>query len=155
MHLAYKETRSRCAVAVEHVAEFAIHGMHISMTIIIEMHLRVVVAHRLVQDLFSGEIERIITQIRVFEDKMGGIHTKPVYPPIQPEADDIKHGSFDRRISPVEVRLLFDECVQIILSSRAVPLPGRSTHYAQPIVGGRAIWSGVGPDIPITPGILA
>src|SRR5579859_289965 len=129
--------------------------MHIGMPVIIKMHLRIVVAHRLVQNSLRREIERIIAQVGILENIMSGIHTEPVYSAVQPEADDSEHGSFDRRVSPVEVWLLFEKRVQVILTGRVVPFPGRSAHHTQPVVRRGTAGPWVGPYIPIPFGIMA
>src|SRR5579875_3006314 len=107
------------------------------------------------QDALAAEIKRVIAQVGVLEDEMGGIDPKTIDAPLQPEAHNIKHGGFDRRIAPVEVWLLLEESVQIILAGGAVPLPGGATHCAQPVVGWRAIGLSVGPYIPVPHRILA
>src|SRR5260370_37631590 len=104
MHLAHEHTRSCCAVAIEQVVQFAIDRMHIGMPVGIQMQLRIVVAHRFMQSSLRRGIERTITLVGGFGNIMGGSYTEPVYPSVQPEADDSKHCGFDSPAAPVRGR---------------------------------------------------
>src|SRR3712207_7650857 len=51
--------------------------------------------------------------------------------------------------------LFRSEVVQVVLEAPGVPFPGRAAKDRLPIVGWRAIRSGVGPDEPVRPRIVA
>src|SRR5262245_8513709 len=52
-------------------------------------------------------------------------------------------------IAPVQIRLLWQEAMQVVLAGSRLARPGRSAELRQPIVGRRSVGLAVAPDVPV------
>ena len=96
---------------------------------------------------------RIVAQQGVMEIEVDHVQPKAVDPHIQPETRRIEHGVLDLWIMEIEIRLGFQEVVQIVLSAARLPFPGAAAEQRQPVIGRIAGRRGVGPDIPVGLGV--
>lgn len=92
---------------------------------------------------------RIVAQLLVAEVVVHRVQTKSVDTAIEPEFDGGKHRILDTRVVEIEIRLRCEEIVLVILAADTVPLPAGAAENRQPVVRRRAVWLGVGPDVPV------
>src|SRR5262245_5485536 len=90
-----------------------------------------------------SRIDRIVAQLIVLEEEPHHVDAKPVDAVRHPEPEDIEHGLSNFGITPIEIRLLAQEAVQIVLSGGGIERPGWPTKLRYPVVG----WSAVGPRV--------
>ncbi len=98
---------------------------------------------------------RIVAQPAVMDKEIDRIQPEPVHPPVKPEAHRAKDGVHRRLAVKVDVGLFGQKVVQVILPPPRIELPCAAAKDRQPVVRRRAIGPGIGPDIPIGPGIVA
>ena len=96
-----------------------------------------------------GGIGRIVPEFGILHQMPQHINAKTIDTAIQPEAQHIVHRSPYFRISPIQVRLCFEEGVVIVLTSRRIPFPGGAAEIADPVIGRTAIRLRSPPDIPV------
>ena len=64
----------------------------------------------------------------MLEERIEDIEAEAIDAAPKPGLDHVHEGGADGRLTPVQVRLLGQERVQVELSARLVPGPGRSTE---------------------------
>src|SRR5205085_11558159 len=96
--------------------------------------------------------DRLIAQLRVFEQARYRVDTETRDPAIEPELDHTIHRLLDLRIAPIQVRLLHIKIVVVVLVRLRVDLPGRAAEPGEPIVRWAPVLS-IAPDIPVALGI--
>ena len=95
---------------------------------------------------------RIVAQLLVFDDDVAHVDPEAGHAPVEPESKNIVEGRTDVFVPPVEIRLLGEMVVQIELAGGGIEGPGRAPEAAHPVVGGRTLGCGVGPDVPVALG---
>ena len=109
----------------------------------------VVVIERGVGD--GQKFGRVVDQVAVFAEGMEHVHAEPVDPPIHPEPQHVVHGGNHCRVSPVQVRLLGEEEVEIPLVCGGVHRP-RWVIFSpglDPVVRGCPIGGLIPPHVPV------
>src|SRR2546427_3506618 len=91
----------------------------------------------------------IVTQLRIFEERIYSIETEAGHTAVVPPCGDIEHGLFHGCIPPIQVRLLRIEEVVIPLPSFAVEFPCRTAESRKPIVGWAFRSLTIAPHIPV------
>src|SRR5690606_6894360 len=89
-----------------------------------------------------------------FDDEIESIQPEPVDAAVEPETHGIQDGITNFRIPPVQIRLLFQEGVQVILPRLLVVLPCATSEDADPVVGRGTVGPWILPDVPVPPGII-
>ena len=105
--------------------------------------------------LAAGWRRRIVAQFGVVHHEIECIDPEPVDPAVEPELGDVQQGVLHLRMVPVQLRLLRQEIVQEILPPPRIPGPGRTAEHRLPVAGRRAVGLGIGPDVPVSPRIVA
>ncbi len=152
VRLAHRQRLAPCACLLDHLAQLAHERMDVGKPLVMaEVEHGIVlpylgVGHGIVRRVGEGGI---------LGDVIDGVEAEAVHAARQPEAQHVVHRRAHVGVAPVEVRLLFEEGVQIILSRGLVPLPDRAAHDTNPVVGRRAIRLSVLPDVPVALGIRA
>ena len=100
-------------------------------------------------------VRRVVPQLRILHQHVGDVDPEPVDAAIEPEAQYVEHRRPDRRIAPVQIRLLLEMGVQIELLGVLVPLPHRAADLADPVVRIQLSRSGVCPYVPVAHRALA
>src|SRR3546814_8132206 len=71
-----------------------------------------------------SRVRRVVSELVVLDEVPDDIDAEAVDAAVEPEAKHVVHRLPHRLVSPVEVRLLLEEGVVVILSSRLVPFAG-------------------------------
>jgi hypothetical protein len=106
------------------------------------------------QPLGVAHRRRLIRERGILEDRPHRVQAEAVHPHIQPEADDVEHRLFHRRVPPVEIRLLFEEEVIVILAGPGIVFPRGAAEGRIPVVRRPAVLA-VAPDIPVPLRVIA
>ena len=115
----------------------------------------VLVVHVGVALLVLAGQDLVVLQVRVFEQRAHRIQTKAGNAALVPPLRGTVHRVGYRRITPVQVRLLWIEEVVIVLFGLAIPLPRRSAKRRYPVVRRLVGAFAVAPDVPVALGIVA
>src|SRR5581483_3995453 len=67
----------------------------------------------------------------------------------QPETHHVVDRFPDRRVAPVEIRLLAQERVIVVLPGGGIILPGAAAELRKPVVGRTAVRFRIAPEIPV------
>ncbi len=105
--------------------------------------------------LLGRWVGRVVAQQRILHHHLRDVDPEPIHPAVQPEAGVVEHRGTHRRVAPVEVRLLRQECVEVVLAGRWIQLPRRPVEHADPVVGHAAAGCRVAPHVPIPPRVVA
>jgi hypothetical protein len=103
---------------------------------------------------------RVGRQVRVLEEQIEDVEAEAVHAASEPSANHPELGLLDACISPVQLRLLDHERVEVELAPTRLPLPAAATEERCPVVrrqGLSAIADAgrVAPEIPIRVGSIA
>src|SRR5688572_10769817 len=100
-------------------------------------------------------IGRLIAEFWIFHHQPDHVHTEAVHAAVEPEAHHIEYGSDYLWVSIVQIRLLFDELMEVVLLCTFIVRPGRTSKMAQPVIRGTSIRSRIAPQIPIALRVIA
>ena len=95
----------------------------------------------------DGRIRQAAVGVPRLRDHVDHVHAEAVDALVEPEAHDVVHLGPQRRVLPVQVRLLAAEHVQVVLAGGLVPLPDRAVEGRFPVGGRRTIGLGVTPEV--------
>src|SRR4051794_22165157 len=83
------------------------------------------------------------------DQMMDRVNAEAVHAAIEPEAQYRKHRGAHVGITPIEVRLLFQERMVVVLLRCLIPRPRAAAELAYPIIRHAAVRLAVAPDIPV------
>ena len=133
-------------VLIRHFAQILQHVVHArKFRVVFPLFIRIA-------ELVRPRQHRIITKVRIFEDRIHGIEPEAGDPALVPPAGHIKHRLFDRGIVPVQVGLLRIKIVVVVLAGAGIELPGRATKLRDPVVGRLIRTLAVAPYVPVAVG---
>ena len=102
----------------------------------------------------AAAIPHLVARERlILGDKVDDVEAETVDPLLRPEVDDLFHLGANRRVFPVEIRLLAGEQVQIVLAGGRVQLPGAAAKLGLPVVG-HAAFHRIFPDVVVAVGAV-
>jgi hypothetical protein len=97
----------------------------------------------------TAQPARVIRQIRMLEVGVEHVEPEAGDRAVEPEAHHVEARGADRRVVPVEVRLLGKERVQVVLAGLLVEGPCRTTEIRAPVVGGPPPARRIPPHVPV------
>ena len=126
------------------------------LRLVVEMVLHPVwVALGRIEAACRYECGRIVPQLLVAEIVVHGVQAEAVHASVEPELHGRKHGILNFCVVEIQIRLRGQEVVLVILPPHAVPFPAGAAEDRQPVVWRRAIRLRIGPDVPVSLGIVA
>ena len=90
---------------------------------------------------------QVVAELAVLYQRMGDVDAKPRNPLVEPETQYVLELPADIQVPPIEIGLRIGEVVEVVLTCRLVPLPCRSVEDTDPVIGGLAIRTGIGPYV--------
>ncbi len=100
--------------------------------------------------LASGiRVRRVVAEIRVLHHMGATSMRKPSTPRSSQKRATSNIAERTCGVSPVQVRLLGQEDVEVVLLPRFIPLPGRAGEHADPVVRQSAVRLRVAPHVPV------
>src|SRR5207245_4908529 len=97
----------------------------------------------------------VVLELRIFNQRVNRIQSKPSHAAFVPPLRDIEHGLFYFGIAPVQVWLLGIEKVVIPLIRRWIEFPRRAAEGREPIIRRLILAFAIVPDVPVAFGIVA
>ena len=116
---------ARPAIAVQEAANVAVDAVRVRVPAVVEVEMRAVLPHVLVQDATPGRRRRVVAKVRVLHHRVRDVDAEPVHAAFEPEFERAEHRPAHLGVAPVEVRLLLEETVQVVLARPGIPGPGR------------------------------
>lgn len=94
----------------------------------------------------------VLAELRVLRELEHDVNPEAVDASVHPEAQRVRHRGADRRVVPVELRLLGQERVQVVLTARLVERPWRPDRreVRDPAVRRPSVGRRVAPYVPVT-----
>src|SRR5688500_19268464 len=86
-------------------------------------------------------IGRLIAEFWIFHHQPDHVHTEAVHAAIQPKTHHIQYGTDHLGIAIIQIRLLFNELMEVVLLRIFIISPRRTSKMAQPVIGGTSIRS--------------
>jgi hypothetical protein len=100
-------------------------------------------------------IRRVVAELVVLDEMPQDVNPESIDTAIEPEADHVVHRFAHFTVPPVQVRLRFQEGVEIVLPGALVPFPRAAAEDGKPVVRRAAIGFGIAPDVPVPARVIA
>ena len=97
----------------------------------------------------------VCAQLWVVHVEICDIKPEAIDAAVEPKADLAQERLLDVGVPEVEIGLLDQEVVEVVLAATRFPLPARTAKAGEPIIGRRAVFLRICPDIPIGLWIVA
>ena len=93
---------------------------------------------------------RITAQPGFLDQSLGDIDPETVNVLVEPEPQNLIELILDPRVAPVQVRLVWQEEMEVVLTGLVVKGPGGPTEVTDPVVWGASIGTRVSPDVVVS-----
>ena len=155
MDLADGDPRACAAESFEQAADVAIDEVRVRVSPIVDVELRAVLPHVLVEVAPPRRRRRVVAELRVLHHRVRDVDAESIHATLEPELQRAQHRPTHLGVAPVQVWLLLQEGMQVVLARPRIPGPGGPAEGRQPVVRQRAVRLRVAPHVPVPPRVLA